>query len=218
MIEIDNLFENKVINVSKLKANGFVLIDTLWTKGIPLMNNQFQMIVTISARGALNFKLIETETQEEYVLVHVQSAGGSFVSEVRRFCEEQLKVIADTCYECDLIKSEQAKRVIAYMHQTYGANPEYLWGKYPNYSVYRRDDNHKWFAIIMRVEKSKLGMGDAGIVEIIDLKIPVELIDNVDFFPAYHMNKQHWVTICLDGHLKDETIFSYVDASYQSVK
>ena len=43
-----------------------------------------------------------------------------------------------------------------YIHikQTYGTDPEFLWQKYPNYAVFRHDDNHKWYAIVMNARYS----------------------------------------------------------------
>lgn len=35
--------------------------------------------------------------------------------------------------------------------------------------------------------------------------------------PAYHMNKQHWNTVLLDGALPDEEIVSMIDDSYDLV-
>jgi predicted DNA-binding protein (MmcQ/YjbR family) len=35
--------------------------------------------------------------------------------------------------------------------------------------------------------------------------------------PGYHMNKEHWNTITLDGTLPDELIFRLIDESYDLV-
>ena len=40
-------------------------------------------------------------------------------------------------------------------HQ-YKAEPEYLWRRYPDYAVFRHEDNQKWFGIIMDIPRSKL--------------------------------------------------------------
>ena len=34
--------------------------------------------------------------------------------------------------------------------------------------------------------------------------------------PAYHMNKQQWITVFLDGSVKEEQIFDIVDASFMA--
>jgi predicted DNA-binding protein (MmcQ/YjbR family) len=35
--------------------------------------------------------------------------------------------------------------------------------------------------------------------------------------PGYHMNKEHWNTIILDGNLPDELIYKMIDDSYNLV-
>lgn len=35
--------------------------------------------------------------------------------------------------------------------------------------------------------------------------------------PGYHLNKEHWNTVTLDGSIEDGEIFSYIDESYQLV-
>ena len=35
--------------------------------------------------------------------------------------------------------------------------------------------------------------------------------------PGYHMNKEHWSTVILDGSLPDELIFKMIDDSYDLV-
>jgi hypothetical protein len=55
-------------------------------------------------------------------------------------------------------------------------------------------------------------------VDIIDLRVnPKEvdsLVDGKKYFPDYHMNKKHWVTICLDGSVPLEEVFCRIDESY----
>ena len=37
---------------------------------------------------------------------------------------------------------------------------------------------------------------------------------NTGVLPAYHMNKNHWLTVLLDGTADDETVKALVDMSY----
>lgn len=110
-------------------------------------------------------------------------------------------------------------RMMGYIEKKYATEPEFLWEKYPDCAVFRISENRKWFAIIMTVEKSKLGLPGKGNMEIIDLKdLPEDIekrIDGVLFFKAYHMNKKHWYTICLDGRVPDEEIGALIDVSYR---
>ena len=35
--------------------------------------------------------------------------------------------------------------------------------------------------------------------------------------PGYHMNKKHWITILVDGTLRNELIYRWIDESYNLV-
>ena len=58
--------------------------------------------------------------------------------------------------------------VIAYVKEKYGASPENLWMRYPNYAIFRHADNGKWFALMMDVEKNKLGLPGNDVVDMDD--------------------------------------------------
>ena len=59
-------------------------------------------------------------------------------------------------------------------------------------------------------------------VEVLDLKLQSQkieaLIDNKTYFPAYHMNKKHWVTVLLSNNSNCEEIFRLIDTSYMLAK
>ena len=59
-------------------------------------------------------------------------------------------------------------------------------------------------------------------VKILNVKYPtdkiLEIIDNKNIFPAYHMNKKNWISIVLDKNIKLETIKELIDISYSLVK
>lgn len=46
----------------------------------------------------------------------------------------------------------------SFIMETYNAETDYPWLKYPNYEVFRHCNNRKWFALIMDVPKNKLGL------------------------------------------------------------
>ena len=37
------------------------------------------------------------------------------------------------------------------------------------------------------------------------------------FRPAYHMNRDNWITILLDGSIDDEEIYTFLDMSFGNV-
>ena len=105
-----------------------------------------------------------------------------------------------------------------YITLTYGTNAEHPWGKYPSYSVFRHQNNNKWFALIMSVAKEKLGICDNGVIDILNVKCdPImigSLITENGFYPAYHMNKSNWITVALDGSADNEKIKFLLDMSF----
>lgn len=75
----------------------------------------------------------------------------------------------------------------------------------------------------MNVELGKLnGYVDKVMVDAINLKInPLEgdmLRARKGIFPAYHMNKKHWVTAILDGSISHEEIMKLIETSYELTK
>jgi len=111
------------------------------------------------------------------------------------------------------------RTIIDYIIKKYGTLPEYLWKRYPDYAVFRHEDNSKWFALMASVPSSKLGLAEDDPVEVINLKIDDlffrdMLIKEEGIMPAYHMNKQHWITVLLDGTVSDQRIHDLIDMSF----
>lgn len=88
--------------------------------------------------------------------------------------------------------------------------------------AFRHSDNKKWFALVMRIKKCKLGIDSEEYIDVVNLKCAPEIMDDLYFengiFPAYHMNKKHWLTLCLDGSCDDETIKWVTKISYDLTK
>ena len=105
---------------------------------------------------------------------------------------------------------------------TYGATAEYPWASAPSYGVYRHSHNKKWFAVIMDIPASKLGLENNEIISIVNLKCDPILIGSLHkdngIYPAYHMNKKHWCTILLNGTLETDEICYRIGQSYSLVK
>lgn len=109
--------------------------------------------------------------------------------------------------------------VFTYIKNKYKASPDYPWAKYDSNAVFRHSDNNKWFALVMSVEKDKLGLSGSGYVDVINLKIDDMmfrdiLVQKEGILPAYHMNKQHWITVLLDGTVEETEVYDLIDASF----
>ena len=109
-------------------------------------------------------------------------------------------------------------KVLRYVKKKYGTEPEFLWARFPNNAILRHKNSSKWYAAVLIVPKQKLGIAGEGSIDILDLKCdPVligSLIDRKSIFPGYHMNKEHWITVLLDGSIRDKEVFGLIDLSY----
>ena len=117
-------------------------------------------------------------------------------------------------------KRVDREEIFEYVKKQYGTIHEYLWSSSPDSAVLRHH-NGKWYAVIMNVERSKLGLDGDDTVEIIDVKCDPEMtgmiIQTYGFLPGYHMNKQHWITILLDGIVGESKILDFLDMSYDLI-
>lgn len=114
--------------------------------------------------------------------------------------EEILLSLAEQCYEPDVFHMSQALEVIEHVHNTYGDELEFC-GKSLRvlYGSARIIINGMGYAFYHRSVSWELDGDD--LIEIIDLRIQPEelesLTDHQYYFPGYHMNKKHWLTVFL---------------------
>ncbi len=110
------------------------------------------------------------------------------------------------------------KELEKHINETYGVTAEYPWSTAPGYCVFRHSDNKKWFAVIMDIPREKIEHDTDGLIDVVNLKCDPILIGSVrnekGIFPGYHMNKNHWITVTLDGIADDETIKWLLNLSF----
>lgn len=109
------------------------------------------------------------------------------------------------------------RQVEAWLAAENGDAPEYLWAKFPNYAVFRRKDNRKWYALLAELPGEKLGLAGQAPVPVLVVKCEPFLKDLLfeipGYLPAYHMNKKHWITVRLDGSVSFEKITEHLAMS-----
>ena len=112
------------------------------------------------------------------------------------------------------------QELFAHVAEAYGAAPEYLWESTSDAAVLRHTENPKWFGIVMSVQAKRLGLGGDGPVDILNVKVdPADaavLREADGILPAYHMNKQHWISIVIeDGSIPEGMLLGLLDTSYR---
>ena len=106
----------------------------------------------------------------------------------------------------------------AYIFDVYSVEPDHPFAMDDVSAVYRHRDNRKWFALTMNVPLRTLGLPGTGNVDILNVKCDPFLIGSLrgtpGFRPAYHMNKNTWITILLDGSAGRDDITALLAMSY----
>lgn len=107
----------------------------------------------------------------------------------------------------------------SYISTHYGITCDHPFADDIDTVVFRHPNNRKWFALVMNISKSKLEAGQAGSIDVVNLKCPTEIIDSFwseqGIYPAYHMNKRHWLTVLLDGSVNRDKIIFLLELSYE---
>ena len=219
MWEIINFIKDKKIDLKKLEEFGFKLINKSYYYYASLLKNQFKMTIKINLDNSIFTEIIDTETNEPYVLHLLEIKRSGYSEKVYKAYSEILAKIQKECFEDEIFKANYTKEIITYVKNKYEDKLEFLWEKSPKNAVVRRKSTNKWYAAILTLSKRKLNLNSDEIIEVINLHNSPEeiekLIDNKKYFPAYHMNKKHWCTICLDGIVELKEIYKLIDISYK---
>ena len=108
-----------------------------------------------------------------------------------------------------------------YCLTTYGTSPDYPFDEDFETAVLRHTDNRKWYAIVMRVSRRKFGFDDDEVIDVVNLKLPTEMFGSFGasdgVYPAYHMNKLHWVSVLLPDS-PDDIVEFLLNVSFEATK
>ena len=222
MREVKDFIKDKKIDLKRLEKFGFKLKENSYYYDIFLLNNQFKMTVKINLDNSIFTEIIDVETNETYVLHLLEERRNGYSEKVYRAYSKVLDKIKKECFEDEIFKTDYTNEIVDYVKNKYGDELEFLWEKSPKTAVVRRKNSNKWYAVILTISKRKFNLDSDELVEVINLHNSPEeiekLIDNKRYFPAYHMNKKHWCTICLDGAVELEKIYRLIDISYELAK
>ena len=103
----------------------------------------------------------------------------------------------------------------------YGTSPDYPFDDLLETAVLRHESNRKWYAIVMRVSRRKFGMNSDEVIDVVNLKLPTEMFGSFGaadgVYPAYHMNKLHWISVLLPDAPEDVVSF-LTNVSFEATK
>ena len=122
--------------------------------------------------------------------------------------------------------------IFEWCQKTYKVSPDYPWND--DNAVLRHKDNRKWFGVVLSVRSDRLPSvryADSGsiyddesfqYIDILNVKCDPVMIGSfltkAGYFPAYHMNKDKWISILLNGPEPDDEIKMLLDISFEMTR
>ena len=174
-------------------------------------------IVSASVEKGLEI-IVKDEFHERYSLFDVTTTNSKIAQQLRQEAEE---MVFQWCYSVDtslVALKEQWNRWILEHITPYSAMPF----KKSAAIVYNTKENGKWYALMMEIPFSKLGITSDEIALTLNVKIPPEekeiLLQEEGVFEAYHMNKKHWISIALNVCKDEAFIQKCIVNSYKCVR
>ena len=111
------------------------------------------------------------------------------------------------------------KDLFNYCKESYGTSPDYPFENDFETAVLRHDNSRKWYAIVMNVSRRKFGFDSDEVISVVNLKLPTEMFGSFSpldgVYPAYHMNKLHWISVFLPD-APDDVVEFLVGVSFRA--
>lgn len=174
--------------------------------------------VFVIADKSFEVNVFDADTDEEYLPFNVLDNITGFVTGIREQVEDLVQEIKEKC----LLNSNMKLRLMEYCERKFGTEPEAPWEDSPDAYTFKTAKRNKWYALFMTIPYKSLGLETKGTLDVVNIKLPPEkvldLIDRVHFYPAYHMNKKHWITIVLDKEVDEPLVQQLLDESYGLVE
>lgn len=108
-----------------------------------------------------------------------------------------------------------------YCMQTHGTTPDYPFENDFVTTAVRHSDTRKWYGIVMKLSRRKFGFDSDEMIDVVNMKLPVEMIGSFGkedgVYPAYHMNKLHWISVLLPD-ASDDMVQFLTDVSFEVTK
>ena len=183
-----------------------------------LDGTDFYAEISLSDEGA-RAQVFERESGERYALFDVKSAGGEFLADIRNRVQGIIDEIRAECFEEEDLRA----RYISFLKDEFGVSADFPWAKEERYSdaAVFRCPSGKWFALIMHISLKNLGFESDEGVFVVNLKADsekiAEITDKKSVFPAYHMNKKHWITVLLSSPTDFDTLCALTRQSFERV-
>ena len=208
----------KRINIEKYRLSDDILInfgfqfeENILVFKKDILNNAFRIEISLVSTD-FEIEIYDLDFNEVYSLFSVDNANGEIVTAIR----EEVK---DTLEKIFCLGSFVYEDILCYAKGKYNSTTVQPFKSNPEIKALVTP-NDKWYALFLDIEYNKL-QKDSLIdskVKIVNLKhIPSKIstvIDNRNIFPAYHMNKNHWISVVLNNNIDIEYVKELIGLSY----
>jgi len=217
-MDFSYIFRSAKIKIDSLESAGFSTDDgKIYSRKDSISKGDFYADFSLSpADQNLTVQIFDSATNEKYALFDMPRAHGAFVASLREEARKLVDGIKSSCFESHDLKDEY----LAWLTSQFSASPEFPWPDTPDYCVFRCP-NQKWFALVMKIKYRQLGLIGEEEVWVVNVKaqsdkIP-DFIDKKSIFPAWHMNKKHWITVLLTAATDFNNLCQLTEKSYELV-
>lgn len=200
----------------KLKDLGFVEEGRDLVLKRDIMGGEFYALFCLGEK-TFSAEVYETESDERYFLFDVPSVQGAFVGEIRK----EVNALVEEIRIEGFFSEDVRKKYGDYLYSRFGAKGDRPWEKDgDSTSTVYRLPNGKWFALVLRIKFRNLGFESYEPVWAVNLKAEnaASLADGKSVFPAYHMNKKHWITVLLTPVTDFEKLCDLTEKSFNLVQ
>lgn len=113
------------------------------------------------------------------------------------------------------------QELLHYCADTYSTAPDHPFDDQFETAVLRHSTNRKWYALVMQVSRRKFGLDSDEIIDVVNLKLPTEMFGSFGLadgvYPAFHMNKLHWISVLLPD-APDDVVKFLLNVSFEATK
>ncbi len=224
-LNIEDKILGKVrLDRDKLISYGFTPEGDELIFGKVIFDENMRAELTVDQALKLRGKVIDKDTDEEYVALNIPSFTGSYVGEIRQAYEDLIMDVADKCGSPVTFMWEQTTRIATYIFERYHESPDNPFSTTGDYMVFRYPQTGKWYALVGNVKASALSRNkkDEDLIEIMNLKVEKDRMEDLlaidGIYPAYHMSHKSWITILMNGSVEDEFIMELISRSREFAK
>ena len=214
----NELFRRLRPNIQRLIEYGFIEQSGIFQYQTRLEDTGMYALITVD-NNAVSGSVLDEFTDEEYVAVHTVGKKGNFAIKVKTAYLACLSDIARNCFEKRMYSSNQANIMHEWMINQLHDTADHPFTKSQNskrtvdndFTAYKPNDCDKMYALMFTIDKRKLNkVCKETLVDAVNIKVEPSKVEDLlqlhGFYPAYHMNKKHWVTAILDDTIKDEML------------